>query len=200
MTPIDLKDKSRTSRGKTYNLVMKHNKPPADQNGWSWFTVDYMSSVAFRTLSINASRAIVRLVIEHCAHGGLHNGQLIVTHQQFKEHGVSGEYVADAIDELVFKGLIRVRRGRAGAGTSHPNVYRLTWLGDHEGAPPTNEWMRCTEAMAATWASTIRKQQADRRGKVGRKKKTPLRNSEIRPLRDSEIRRVAGAGGRGIAE
>lgn len=200
MTPINIRDGSRTSRGKTYNMVMKHNKPPADQNGWSWFTVDFMSSVAFRSLSVNASRAIMRLVIEHCAHGGLHNGQLIVTHQQFKAYGVSGEYVADAIDELAFKGLVRIRRGRAGAGTSHPNVYRLTWLGDREGAPPTNEWMRCTEAVANTWSVTIRKQQADKRGAVGRKKKTPLRKPEIRPLREPEIRRAAGGGMRGIRE
>lgn len=200
MTPIDFKDKSRTSRGKTYNLVMKHNKPPADQNGWGWFTVDFMCSVAFRSLSVNAVRAIMRLVVEHSVQGGLHNGQLIVTHQQFKAHGVSGEYVADAIDELAFKGLVRVRKGRAGAGSSHPNVYRLTWIGDHEGAPPTNEWKRCTEAVALLWSETIRKQQADKRGSVGRKKKTPLRETEIRPLRDSETRMVANGSGRGISK
>lgn len=115
-------------------------------------------------------------------------------------YGVSGEYVADAVDELTFKGLIRVKRGRAGNGTSHPNSYTLTYTGNFEGAPATNEWQRCTPAMVEAWTVTIRKQMADQRGSVGRKKNTPLRSSEISPLRSSEIRRVIGGSLRRISE
>jgi hypothetical protein len=186
------RDRSRTTAGKTYNLVRKHTKPPADQNGWGWLTRDFMESTAFRSLSPNASRALFRILIEHVSHGALHNGKLIVRHPQFIEHGVTGEYVADALDELEFKGVIRINRGRGGAGMSHPNLYRLTFTGDFEGAPATNEWQRCTAEKAKVWSETVRNLKAERRSKVGRKKNSPLRDSEIRPLRDSEIRRVVG--------
>ncbi|TIM21270.1 MAG: hypothetical protein E5Y61_32435 [Mesorhizobium sp.] len=183
--------KDRTCKGKTYNLVRKHTKPSAEENGWQWLTRDFMESDAFRTLSGNAHRALFRILIEHVSHAALCNGRLIVTHTQFIEYGVTGEYVADATGELEFKGIIRVQRGKAGDGTSHPNTYRLTFTGDHEGAPATNEWRRCTMAMAKAWSTTVRKQQAEQRGKLGRKKKTPLRTSEMSPLRSSEMRKVS---------
>ncbi|MER8793944.1 hypothetical protein NKH75_07015 [Mesorhizobium sp. M0984] len=183
--------KDRTCKGKTYNLVRKHTKPPADQNGWQWLTQDFMESDALRTLSGNAFRAFFRIAIEHVSHGALRNGRLIVTHTQFIEYGVTGEYVADAIGELEFKGILRVQRGKAGDGTSHPNTYRLTLTGDYEGAPATNEWQRCTVAMAKEWSTTVRKKLADQRGKLGRKKKPSLRTSEMSPLRNPEMREAS---------
>lgn len=190
-TIFNPRDKSRTTSGKTYNLVRKHTKPPENEGGWQWMTRELLESVAFRTLSTNSHRALWRLVIENISHASLHNGKLIVTHQQFIDYGVTGEYVADAIDELEFKGLIRVKRGRAGAGTSHPNVYRLTWLGDFEGAKPTNEWKHCTIERAKQWSDTVRALMQEKRSKVGRKKKSSLRNPEISPLRDPEIRKAS---------
>lgn len=187
---FDPKDKSRTSRGKTYNQVRRNTKPPGDQGGWGWITLEMLESPAFTTLSHNARKALFRIVIENISHASLHNGKLIVTHSQFIYYGVTGEYVGDAIDELDFKGWLRVRRGRAGVGSAHPNTYRLTFLGDYEGAAPTNEWRRCTLAKAKEWNGSARKKAADIRGRVGRKKKNPLRDSEIRPLRVSEIRRL----------
>lgn len=189
--PMDTKDKSRTSRGKTYNLVRKHTKPPEDEGGWQWLTRELLESVAFRTLSTNSLRALFRLIIENISHGSLHNGKLIVTHPQFIDHGVTGEYVADAIDELEFKGLIHVRRGRAGSGTSHPNIYRLTWLGDYEGGKATNEWKRCTRERAKEWSNSVREIMQQKRAKVGRKSKSPLRDPEMSPLRDPEIRKAS---------
>jgi hypothetical protein len=126
-------------------------------------------------------RAFFRIVIEHTSHAALENGKLIVTHPQFVSYGVTGEYVADALDELEYKGLVKVRRGRAGSGVAHPNRFTLTFVGDHEGAPPTDEWKRCTAERCRKWSETDRKIAADKRGRVGRKKKVPLRNSEIPP-------------------
>ncbi|WP_287250013.1 hypothetical protein [Mesorhizobium sp.] len=94
-------------------------------------TRDFMESDAFRSLSGNAHRALFQILIEHVSHAALCNGRLIVTHTQFIEYGVTGEYVADATGELEFKGIIRVQRGKAGDGTSHPNTYRLTFTGDY---------------------------------------------------------------------
>ncbi len=198
MAPIfNARDKSRTSGGKTFNMIKKNTSPPKptrDGGGpvqrWQWLTIELMESDAFRTLSSNATKAFFRIIIEHTSHGAMQNGQLIVTHQQFSEYGVTREYVADALDELAYKGLIKIRRGRAGAGTAHPNRYTLTFVGDCEGAAPTNEWRRCTVEICLNWSQVERKLAAAKREKIGRKKQTPLRDSEIPPLRDSEIRRA----------
>jgi len=191
VSQLNQRDRSRTYVSKTHSLVRKHTKPPIDENGWQWLTSDLMYSPAFRTLSGNALKAFARLCCENVAHASLHNGKLIVTHPQFIDYGVTGEYVADAIDELEFKGLVRVIRGMAGAGTAHPNLYRLTFVGDYEGAKPTNEWKRFTMADAKAWSETIRKQMADARGRAGRKGKSSLRNPEMPPLRNPEMRRAS---------
>ncbi|MEK1861201.1 MAG: hypothetical protein AAAC49_05325 [Rhizobium leguminosarum] len=195
MAEFNPRDKSRTSQGKTRAMVRKHTAPPRGTDDgslrWQWFTIQLLESAAFTTLSANACRAFFRIVIEHTSHAALENGKLVVTHPQFVSYGVTGEYVADAIDELEYKGLIKVRRGRAGSGVAHPNRFTLTFVGDHEGAPPTDERKRCTTERCRKWSETDRKIAADKRGRVGRKKKIPLRNPEIPPLRDSEIRRAS---------
>lgn len=185
--------KDRTCRGKTYNLVRKHTMPPNDQGGWMAETRDFLESSAYRTLSTNARRALDRLKIEHIGHGRTHNGKLIVTHDQFISYGVTPEYVGDALDELVFKGLLKLTRGRAGNGTAHPNVFRLTFDGDFEGASATNEWRRFTDDDAKRWVETGREQRKLARASVGRKTKTSLRNPEVSPLRVPEIRVAVGA-------
>ncbi|AVC48007.1 hypothetical protein GGE50_001643 [Rhizobium leguminosarum] len=157
-------------------MVRKHIAPPSRTDDgslrWQWFTIQLLESAAFTTLSANACRAFFRIVIEHASHAALENGKLVVTHPQFVSYGVTGEYVADAIDELEYKGLIKVRRGRAGSGVAHPNRFTLTFVGDHEGAPPTDEWKRCTAERCRKWSETDRKIAADKRGRVGRKKKS----------------------------
>lgn len=176
----DPRDRSRTSRGFTHNLVRKHTAPPTDQGGWMAITRDFLESAAYRTLSPNARKALDRLIIEHIGHNRLHNGKLIVTHDQFIDYGVTAEYVADAQDELEFKGLVRITRGRAGNGTAHPSVFRLTFDGCHEGGKATNEWKRVTVDDARKWSETVRQEMREARAAIGRKKKSPLRDSEIR--------------------
>ncbi len=198
MAEFNPRDKSRTTPGSTRGRVRKGTAPPkaGKESGdssqrWQWLTIELMESAAFTTLSANANRAFFRIIIQHTAHAALENGNLIVTHPQFVQYGVTGEYVADALDELEYKGLIKVQRGRAGTGVAHPNRFTLTFVGDFEGAPATNEWRRCTPEHCKRWAEVDRKIAAEKRGVVGRKKKSPLRDSEIRPLRDSEIRRAS---------
>ncbi|RVD55970.1 MAG: hypothetical protein EOS30_09855 [Mesorhizobium sp.] len=187
------RDNSRTERGKRFSLVKKHTLPPADQGGWMAETRDFLESSAYRTLSTNARRALDRLKIEHISHGRTHNGRLIVTHEQFISYGVTAEYVGDALDELDFKGLLKISRGRAGNGTAHPNIFRLTFDGDHEGAAATNEWRRCTDEQAKQWVETVREQRKLKRAGVGRKSKPSLGLSEVPPLRIPETRRLASA-------
>lgn len=103
-------------------MVRKHTAPPrSEESGrddgslrWQWFTIQLLESPAFTTLSANACRAFFRIVIEHTSHAALENGKLVVTHPQFVSYGVTGEYVADALDELEYKGLIKfAAAGRA---------------------------------------------------------------------------------------
>lgn len=188
MPVFDPRDKSRTSAGKTFNMVRKHTRPPEDQGGWMAITRELLESAAYRSLSVNARKALDRLIIEHIGHGRVMNGRLIVTHDQFIEYGTTGEYVADAIDELQYKGLLKSKKGRAGNGTAHPTIYTLTFDGSHDGIAATNEWKKFTMAEARLWSEVVRKQRADNRAGVGRKKKSSLRVSEICPLRVSEIR------------
>jgi hypothetical protein len=193
MAVRDPRDHSRTERGKAFSLMKKHTLPPNDQGGWIAETREFLESSAYRTLSMNGRRVLDRLKIEHIGHGRTYNGKLIVTHDQFIAYDVTPEYVGDALDELAFKGLLKVTRGRAGNGTAHPNVFRLTFDGDFEGAPATNEWRRFTDQDAKRWVETVREQRKLQRAGVGRKAKSSLRNPEARPLRVPEIRIAAGA-------
>ncbi|WP_068086793.1 hypothetical protein [Polycladidibacter stylochi] len=149
------------------------NKPP-EGGKWIWETCGLLESAAYRALSINARKVLDRIKIEHINNAGLENGALKVTHRQFEEYGVGKNRIADAIDELVFMGLIAVRRGRAGVGTGHPNEFRLTWIGDKDGGYATNEWKGKTSVDVRRWTEQARddkksKRQADNENKKRKK-------------------------------
>lgn len=173
------RDKSRTSLGKTGNSREKYRNPPRYKDkelgqAWIWLTAEILSSPAFVSLSPNAIRAFFRIVVEYLGQGRQKNGELIVTHADFREYGVSQNYVADAIDELEFKGLVAVRRGRSAEGTPHPNRFRLTYLGDDQGAPWTNEWRGKTQEDVDRWPEIRRKRKANRRRAIEGKRNSPL--------------------------
>ena len=117
MAHFNPRDKSRTAEGKTRAMVRKNTQPPGDQGGWMAISRLFLESPAYRSLSVNALKALNRLMLEHIGHGRLKNGELLVTHDQFQEYGVTGEYVADAVDELQLlrpcAGVVR-RRDREG--------------------------------------------------------------------------------------
>lgn len=192
MTVFNPRDKSRTAPTKTFSLVKKRTQPPTDQGGWIAITRDFLESAAYRSLSVNARKALDRLLIEHISHGRCANGNMIVTHDQLYEYGVTFGSIADALEELAYKGLVKMQKGRAGNGTAHPTIYTLTFDGTHDGLPATNEWKAFTMAEACLWSEVIRKERAETRAKPGRKKNSSLRDSVVRPLRDSVVRRSSG--------
>jgi hypothetical protein len=103
-------------------------------------------------MSINARRALDRIMLEHMAHAGTENGNLLVTHRQFIEAGVSRDYVADAIDELEHLRLIRVTvRGRGGIGSHHANRFLLTWMPERGSRFCDDPWKRTDEARVKSW-------------------------------------------------
>ncbi|MCV9960355.1 hypothetical protein OIU34_00450 [Pararhizobium sp. BT-229] len=170
MSEFNPRDRSRTAGTKADQLRKKHTQPPSDQGGWIAISRAFLESAAYRSLSPNARKALDRLLIEHIGHGRTRNGGLIVPHQHFREYGITRCYVADALDELEYKGFIEMKKGRAGNGTPHATVFRLTFDGTGDGLPATNEWKRCSDVDAARWRAAVRRQKTQRRSTVGRKK------------------------------
>jgi hypothetical protein len=107
--------------------------------------VEMLESPAYRTLSLSAHRILSRIEIELGHHGGLENGKLPVTFDQFVEYGIDRASIAPAIRELEGLGFIEVtERGCAGnADFRRPNKFRLTYRGA-EGvlSDGTHEWRR----------------------------------------------------------
>ncbi len=104
-----------------------------------------IGGVAMNALSLTARRALDRLIAEHLTHGGRENGRLRVSYRQLAEwtHANEGN-ISSALAELVDLGLVVIMKGErvAGSMTRPANVYRLTFVPDHEGSAPTDEWRR----------------------------------------------------------
>src|SRR5262249_11706505 len=90
--------------------------------------VEMIVSDAWGALSLPARRILDRLEIEHASHGGVENGNLPCTYDDFSRAGVRRQSVARAIRELEALGFVKVtQRGRKAAGEFYlPSRYRLT--------------------------------------------------------------------------
>lgn len=114
---------------------------------------------AFRQLSLSARRVLDRLEIELAHHGGMDNGRLPVTFDDFWRYGIDRHAIAPAIRELVALGFIEVtERGRAGnAEWRTPNRFRLTYK-QTKSEDATHEWKRIqTAEQASVKANEARK-------------------------------------------
>ena len=188
MAEFNARDKSRTEVGKRQTMVAKNTQPPKDQGGWMALTRDLLESPSWRTLSVNSRKVIDRLLIEHIGHGRRRNGELIVTHEQFIAYGVTCDLIADALEEAEYKGLIKMKKGRAGNGTAHPTIYAITFDGTCDGLAATNDWKKFTMPEAKLWSEVVRKQKAEARAAIGRKRKSSLGEVQVRPLGKTQIR------------
>src|SRR5439155_8307807 len=108
---------------------------------------DMRRAPAWRALSNNALRALLRLELEHLNHGGRDNGRLPVSYDDFQRSGIRRQSVAAAINELVVFGFIVITEvGRRGsADVRRPSIYRLTYLRTFENGEwqlPTDDWER----------------------------------------------------------
>jgi hypothetical protein len=106
-------------------------------------TLSMLESPAFRVLSRAARMVLDRIEIEHMHHGGVENGNLPVTYDNFVEYGVHRHAISPAIRELEALGFIEItHRGRAGNREFRsPSRYRLTYR-NAKGAPGdgTHQW------------------------------------------------------------
>lgn len=110
-----------------------------------------LESPPFRVLSLSARRVLDRLEIELAHHGGMDNGRLPVTYDDFGKYGIDRHAIAPAIRELVALGFIEVtEQGRSGnAEWRTPNRFRLTYK-PTKAADPTHEWKRIPTDERAT--------------------------------------------------
>jgi hypothetical protein len=122
-------------------LREKRNHPPQGEP-WIWLTREMLESVAWRSLSRAARLVIDRVILEHMAHAGTENGNLIVTYHDFERFGIRRGSLKVAISEAVERGLIIVtEKGRASVGPDRwPSKYALGWLPLRDGSAPPNRW------------------------------------------------------------
>jgi hypothetical protein len=120
-------------------------------------TIDMLRSPAYRALSRGGHQVLARIEIELADHGGMDNGKLPVTFDQFEAYGVHRHAIAPAVRELVALGFIEVtEQGRAGnADWRRPTKFRITYR-YVERASPTDEWRRITDDDACSIARDAR--------------------------------------------
>lgn len=134
-------DKDRSSLGSRFRQM---NRPP-ENTSWCWLTADMLASPAWRALTGNAMKVVLRIALEHLKHGGVENGKLPVTYQDFARWGVRKNSVREA--QLVATHLGWIERTSTGEVPWHgdirrPSTFGLTWLPRYDGAPASNRWTR----------------------------------------------------------
>jgi hypothetical protein len=140
--------------------------------------IEMLESPAYMVLSRAAHQVLARIEIELAHHGGMDNGKLPVTFDDFVAFGVHRHAIAPAIRELVALGFIEItEQGRAGnAEWRRPTLFRITYR-NADRAPPTNEWRRITEDDALMIAKGARRPGSNSAGKTSRKSRPKKQNS-----------------------
>jgi hypothetical protein len=85
---------------------------------------------------------IDRLSVEHMAHAGTENGQLICTFEDLAKFGIHRTNVVKAQKEAIRRGLVyRTQKGCRSAGAGRrPHRFGLGWLPGHDGSAAPNRW------------------------------------------------------------
>jgi hypothetical protein len=102
-----------------------------------------LESESWSAMPLSARRVVDRVVLEHLAHGGTQNGELVVTYDDLARFGLSSRRAtAAAIRIAVSLGFldITVRGRRAFGGARLPSRYGLTWLPKCDRTPASNRW------------------------------------------------------------
>jgi hypothetical protein len=131
-------------QGTTKNRFTKMNRPP-EGTSWLWLTADILESAAWRALPGNAMKVVLRIGLEHLKHGGVENGNLPVTYQDFVRWGVRRNSIHEAQLVAIHLGLVdRTSIGEVPwrGDIRRPSTFGLTWLPQHNGIPPSNRWTR----------------------------------------------------------
>jgi hypothetical protein len=127
--------------------------------------IDMLRSPAWRILSLSARRILDRVEIELADHGGMDNGKLPVTFDDFVRYGIHRRAIAPGIREAAALGFLEVTEaGRAGnAEWRKPNLFRLTYR-ETNHAGPTHEWKKIAEKEAILIVRMARQQKQNPSG------------------------------------
>ena len=168
-TPDDANDRNLNAsikypqlRGREGKPSRKFNRPPHNM-AWCWLTAKLLNSLAWKSMSVNCHKLVDCLLLEHCNHAGLANGNLICTYNQFQEYGLTRNMIRPAIEEASFLGLVKHQRGERVFAKNQPNSYRITFYGTSEARDPTNEWKRITKERIDSFRSKKREQEKKRK-------------------------------------
>ena len=136
---------------------------PPEGEPWVWHTHALISSPAWRGRSINCSRVIEFLEMEHLHHGGNENGSLLAPYTQLVAFGITRRLIANVIREAETRGLIRVERGgKKGTLITELSRFRLTYQwtktrtsGVWDWHEPTDDWKHFTETEIGPTSGTV---------------------------------------------
>jgi len=140
----------------------KLDRPPG---AFVWHSKDMRESPAWQVMSGRARKMLDRIELEHLRHGGVENGRLKVTFDDFVRAGVRRQDIPRTEAELIALGFIERRfEGRKAWGNAkgQPAEFRLCHLcvrSADDIEPPKNAWAQfetleearqaVTEALAA---------------------------------------------------
>jgi hypothetical protein len=169
------------------------NRPP-EGTSWCWLTAEMLESPAWRALTGNAMKVVLRIALEHLKHGGVENGLLPVTYHDFVRWGVRRNAIREAIVVAINLGWIdKTSTGEVPwhGDIRRPSTFALTWLPRHNGALASRRWIRIksdADAKEAIRAAKAELAQARRRPAFfnRQKKQTPTPHNVTWPGDDHD--------------
>ena len=119
----------------------KRNHPPEGEP-WLWLTRELIESDAWHTAPINTRRFVERLMLEHMAHAGTMNGELVCTYADCVKFGIFRRFIRITILDAIARGLVDMtQQGKASSGSERwPSRFALGWLPRRDGAAALNRW------------------------------------------------------------
>lgn len=172
----------------------KSNRPPASE-AWFWITRRMLESPAWQAMPLSSRKVVERIMLEHMAHAGTENGNLIVTQNDFAAFGIRRPSIAEGIKIAQALGLIDqvVKGGRSYGPARRPSSFALTWLPRADALSATNRWDSIKSAGEA--AQIVAGVTGDRRA-ADRAKASKQQHPKRSPTED--IERRYGSVSRGI--
>ena len=104
------------------------NKPPEGKS-WMWMTQEMLESPTWRAMSFAARKIIDRLIVEHLAHAGTENGNLISTYSDFEKFEIRRKSIPPAIVAAEVLGFIDVIKRGGSAFAEMRSRRSIHWHG-----------------------------------------------------------------------
>src|SRR5262249_46295166 len=159
---VSMSDVSRRDNKRKQGTYAGRNRRTQIDGQFAARLIDMLRSPAWCILSLSERRILDRIEIELADHGGMDNGKLPITYDDFQRYGIHRHCIAQGIRECAALGFLEITEaGRAGnADWRKPNLFRLTYKHtNHTG--PTHEWRKITADEAKAVARAARSAKAE---------------------------------------